>query len=275
MKRLLFLLLLAAFGFSACKEEPVPIPDFSSGERRVLIEELTGIQCAVCPKGTRELLRLQDIFGKDSLIIVSIHAASGFTSPISNPPSQYNFTTAQALELGTLLGSADGFPAAAINRKQVDPGSPSLMVTPFTSWAGIIGAEFQKSYGLDLLLENHYEPASRKLDMKITLGANNTLPGENRLTILITQDSIVDPQKDGTEIVSAYIHRHVMRGIVTATAGDPIPEALNKGSVVEKNYSFTLPAEWVAEHCSVVAYVHHGPVPDREVLQAIEKHVVE
>jgi len=274
MKHILLSLFVACVGFTACEEEPVPIPDFSSGKRRVLVEELTGVKCPACPNGTRELVRLQGIFGADSLIIVSIHAAGNFSVPFTNPPGQ-DFRFAQAQELANLLGAPDGYPAAAINRRKVDPNANSLYILPFTSWAGIIGSEFQKSYGLDLLLENDFNPTTRQLKMKVTLGANDPLPGENRLTILITQDSIVDPQIDGSVLKPEYVHRHILRHVVTSPSGDPIAEALNAGAVVEKNYSVTLPAEWVAKHCSVVAYVHHGGDPDREVLQAVESHVVD
>lgn len=274
MKRILLPLVAFAICFAACEEEPVPIPDFSSGKRRVLVEELTGVKCPACPNGTRELVRLQGIFGKDSLIVVSIHAAGNFSVPFTNPPG-LDFRFPQAQELANLLGAPDGYPAAAINRRKVAPNATSLYVLPFTSWAGIIGGEFQKTYGLDLLLENNFNPATRQLDMKVTLGANDPLPGENRLTLLITQDSIVNPQIDGATTIPEYVHRHVLRHIVTSPSGDPIAEALNAGTVLEKTYSFTLPADWVAEHCSVVAYVHHGGDPDREVLQAVESHVVD
>ena len=36
-----------------------------------------------------------------------------------------------------------------------------------------------------------------------------------------------------------------------------------------------LPADWEAKHCSVVAFVHHGVTPDKEVLQVEEVHVID
>ena len=274
MKQVYLLLLVIFSGLIACKEEPVPIPDFSSGKRRVLVEEVTGVRCQACPKGTRELTRLEGVFGEDSLIIVSIHAAgSNFSVPYNE--SKYDFRFPEAQELATLLGAPDGYPTAAINRTQVNPNATSLYVEPFTSWAGVIGSQFLTSYGVDLLLENEYDPVSRHLDMKVTIGANDALPNENRLTVLITQDSIMDVQLDGTEIIPDYIHRHVLRHIITSPSGDPVTDVLTAGAVAEKNFSYTLPADFDAKHCSVVVYLHHGSMPDREVLQVVEAHVEE
>jgi hypothetical protein len=43
--------------------------------------------------------------------------------------------------------------------------------------------------------------------------------------------------------------------------------------VISKSFRVSLPEEWEAKQCAVVAYVHRGGDPVKDVLQAVEKHV--
>ncbi|MBN8683544.1 MAG: Omp28-related outer membrane protein [Chitinophagales bacterium] len=265
---------IAALGFSACKESPITIPDLKTGNRRVLVEELTGVRCQNCPDGTRELISLQKQYGSENLVVVSIHAAQGSLSqPYTDAPaSAIDFRIQEAFELSDYIGVPDGVPTAAVNRI-----IPSGYTTPYLSrpWSGVIAGEFDKDYGLGLFLINEYKPETRELKIQVNIAPEEALSGEHRLTVLMTQDSIVDVQLDGSTRKAAYIHRHVMRDVVSQVSGDVISEPLSAGALISKFYTLTLPASWDAGHCSVVAFVHHGGNPDKEVLQVAEKHVVE
>ena len=279
MKNTLYFWPLAlSFGMliSACKEVPIVIPNSNTGTRNVLVEELTGVRCQNCPDGTRELVSLQNTLGAENLIVVSIHAAGGsfsipFTSPTNPPVNLYDFRFADAQTMKNYIGQEEGYPAASIDRHPAD-GS-QFEFSSRTVWASLINDEFGKDYGLNLFLNDKYDPTTRQLEVNLNIAPDQTLSGENRLTVLITQDSIVDVQQDGATRNANYIHRHVLRHIISSPTGDVISEPLTANSLVKKTYSFVLPDDFVAEHCSVVAFVHHGGNPDKEVLQVIESHV--
>ena len=272
-----FLPLALALGLliTACKEVPIAIPQSNNGNRKVLAEELTGVRCQNCPQGARELESLQQSFGEDKLIIVSVHAAGGtFSVPYTNSPANmYDFRFAEAKTMAAFIGESDGYPAGAINRQPADGSTYTF--SSRTAWAGLINEELGQDFGLNLFLENTYNPASRQLDISLRIAPDQTLAGENRLTVLITQDSIVDVQQDGAERNASYIHRHVLRHIISAPTGDVISEPLTANALVKKTYSFVLPDDFEAKHCSVVAFVHHGGNPDKEVLQVAESHVIQ
>jgi hypothetical protein len=260
--------------FAACKEQPIIIPDPSlniSG-RTVLVEEVTGVRCQNCPLGTQTLVALQQQYGKDKLVVVSIHAAGNFSVPY--PSSQVDFRSAETQELANYIGPLEGFPTASIDRRLL-PNETSIFITPHTRWGGEVAQDLQKDASLAILLDNTYNAGTRGLDIKVGMLPDQTLAGEYRLTVLITQDSMVDAQLNGATFVPNYLHRHVVRDVVSAPSGDPIFEALEPGVLVNKTYSVVLPDTWDAKHCSVVAYVHKGLANDKEVLQAKEKHVIE
>ncbi len=273
MKNALFFLFPAALLFlAACKEQPILIPDPSLNVtgRTVLVEEVTGVRCQNCPMGSQTLVALQQQNGADKLVVASIHAAGNFSIPYSN---QEDFRSPEIQELANYIGPLEGFPTASIDRRLLT-NETSIFITPSTRWGGEIAQDLQQDPSLAISLENTFDPASRALNIKIGILPDQELTGEHRLTILITQDSIVSQQLNGATLNPNYIHRHVVRDVVTAPSGDIIVEALEAGQLVNKTYNVSLPATWEAKHCSVIAFVHRGDV-DKEVLQVVEKHVIE
>ncbi len=268
---LVFALLVLAIG---CKEQPLQIPELTVGKRHVLVEELTGVRCQNCPDGTRELISLQNQLGAENVVVVSIHAAGNYSDPYTSvPANQYDFRFPDAQTLASHIGEAEGFPTAAINRRLVE-GNTTLFVFR-TAWASLIADDLAKDYGLGLFLNDEYNPATRQLDISLNIAPENNLPGENRLTVVITQDSIIDVQQDGAVRKATYIHRHVLRQVVSAPTGDLIGEPLLTNGLIRKTYSVVLSETFEAKHCSVVAYVHRGSATDKEVLQVTEAHVLD
>lgn len=277
MKKVLFLLASAAVLLSlSCEERPIEIPNLSSGIRRVLVEEATGVGCSQCPDGARTLTNLQATFKAEGrqLIVVSLHAAGPFSVPY--PASQYDFRSADAQALANFIGGLEGFPSSSINRTLLT-NENFIFINPHTRWEGVIRAEFAQDFGLEVLIDNEFNPASRELKINVDVDAlpGINLKGDPYLTVLISQDSIVDLQNDSDVFYPNYVHRHVMRDVVSNTGGDLISEALPAGASVRRSYSVTLPATWDEHHCSVVAFVHYGGIPDKEVLQAAERYIIE
>ncbi len=260
---------------AGCSENWVIIEPIDSGggpepgqeKRVVLAEELTGVRCPNCPEGTATLVALQQQY-RDQLVVVSIHAALGYDQPF--PSSRYDFRTPKGTEMANYIGAAFFFPTAAINRRIIPPETEPYL--PRQLWAGIIAEELEKPLLVGLSLKPTYEATSRKLDVQVSITPKQDLDGDHRLTVLITQDSIVDYQKVLLVTEPNYLHRHVLRSVLTSATGDALP-ALQANKTLERSFTLTLPAEWEAKHCSVVAFVHRGGVPNKEVLQATEKHI--
>lgn len=279
MKHKLLFPLLAAAALHSCKEVPINIPDPAMlpdpcvSYRKVLVEELTGVRCPNCPDGTAQLVSLGSQLG-DTLVVVSIHAAPGYDQPY--PESQYDFRTTKGTALANFIGLASFYPTAAINRRIVPPETEPFL--PRSIWKGIIDEEKKEAPDVCIDLEKSFDAANRNLNISVAITPRINLSGEHRLTVLITQDSIQDVQKKGLDKIPGYIHRHVLREVLTAPTGEIISSAngsLSPFAIVEKGFVFTLPAGWDEKHCSVVAFVHHGSTPDKEVLQVEEKHIVE
>lgn len=271
----LFLLIVLAFG--ACQEvcpdiDPPSVnntnpPIDTSGEvvRRVLIEEFTGVQCVNCPQGAQLIENLINTHG-ERLVAVSIHAGF-FADPV--PQSQFDLSTNMGEQLDALIGPVDAYPSAAINRGTFGTGG-RIHFSP--SWAGFVQQELNATPQVDVLLDNSFNENNGELTTNITINFLETLTDDLSLSVMITENSIVDAQEDTSGLIEDYVHKHVFRTMLTNIAGNPIP-AQGMGTNVQENFTFNIPAQWDENNCSVVAFVHRT-APDLKVLQVSEKKLL-
>ncbi len=238
--------------------------------KKVLMEEFTGVRCVNCPQAKIEIENLQsdNLFG-EKFIAVSYHAGF-FARPYNNSKNDYR--TDQGDVLIEFLDQPIGFPSGVINRKLFS-GEGDLQIEAFATWGGFVGQELEETAIMFLDLETTYNASNRVLNVSVGITPTQNISDDLNLSILITEDDIVDVQLTPEGIVEAYAQTHVFRTMITNTFGDPITDVLVANQSTSDIYSFTLPNEWVAEKCKVVAFVHHA-TDSKEVLQVEEVAII-
>ena len=267
-----FILLVLAFG--ACQEvapdiDPPSVnntmqPTDTTAEvvRRVLVEEFTGVQCVNCPQGAQLIENLINTHG-NRLVTVSIHAGF-FADPL--PQSSFDLSTDAGEQLDALIGPVEAYPSAAINRNSFGTGG-KIHFSP--SWAGFVAQELELPPQLDVQINNTFNENNGELTTNIRLFFLETLSDDLSLTVMLTENNIVDAQLGTSGLIEEYTHKHVLRNVLTNIAGNPIMAQASGGSV-EDNFTFNIPSEWNVNNCSIVAFVHRS-APDLDVLQVSEK----
>lgn len=280
MKRVIFSMLISALLFSACEEVPPVInpimggnPDDTSSiedqQRQVLIEEFTGVRCVNCPAGTQAIQSLLGIHG-EQLVAVSIHA--GFFSP-PYTQSLYDFRTTEGTSILSYLGEPLGFPTAVVNRKLFS-GEQDLQLGQ-SQWAGFISEELAAAPSVKIAINPDFNAATRLLKADIELFIEeNIAESDVRLSVMITENGVIDYQLTPEGLKSDYVHLHILRGMMTNYDGNPLTEPLVDGAQINRSYTLTLPEGWVADNCYIVAFVHLGG-GSKVVLQAHEVEVTE
>jgi hypothetical protein len=279
MKKLHILFVLLAVFCSACEEiAPVvtgsmgnmPPPNVDDQERQVLIEEFTGVKCVNCPAGSAAIEDLLAVHGH-RLVAVSIHESQNFSVPL--PQSNDDYRTPEGTAIYNYLGPPEGFPSAVVDRKQFS-GEPSLQVGA-GKWAGYIGQQLALPPKVKIAVEKEYDATTRLLKADITLLVQETITDPDvRLSVMITESGIVDAQETPDGLVEDYVHKHMLRDMMTNYDGEPITESLAANAVISKSFQMNLPDKWVAEKCKIVAFVSLAS-PTKEVLQAIEAEIVD
>lgn len=216
-------------------------PPTAAEEQTVLLEEYTGMLCVNCPAAAREAQLLKETFGK-KLIVVAIHAGD-FAKPNAN------FRTDLRSEAGEAYWKAFGFafnPVGMVNRSV---WSGSVTLNP-VNWATAVRGELAVESSVRLELHTDYDKSTRAYTCDIV--ASGLTGQETEITLWLVEDEIVAPQviPGGTD--KNYVQRHVLRGALNGTWGEPIvPD--DKG-VWHAERSYLLPAHYDAGKCSIVAF---------------------
>lgn len=261
----------------SCSENSPVIPEGTviDTDRKVVIEEFTGVQCVGCPAGSAELKNLtsQAIYG-DNLIPISIHT-DAFGVPYAE--SKYDFRTDEGNELEQYLDAPQFYPSAVINRKDFNGGGYFLQQF-LGIWSGLIEEELLDPVLVTVNLEHEYDSESRELNINTFGVVQEDIEGELRMTILIKESKVVDYQLTPDEgKKSDYEHNHILRKIITTTTGDAIVLNPLASQTYSLDYTYTIPEQYVPENCEIVAFVNlvSQTGPEKEVLQAESAHVIE
>ncbi len=277
---LVFVVLLG--GAYACEEiPPIVTPVMDQGEcpavaasvvanqqRNVLIEEFTGVRCVNCPAGAQAIEALIAQHG-NRLVAISIHA--GFFSP-PYPESLYDFRTSAGTQILTLLGEPLGYPTAVVNRRKF-PGEFDLQLGQ-SQWPGFVQQELALPPKVKLAINRNFNAVTRDLTVDVSVLVQETLTDPDvRLSVAIVEDNISDYQLTPAGKQADYIHKHVLRSMLTNASGNLLQEDLSAGSRFCKRYTATIPEAWKAGDCKIVAFVSLGGA-SKDVLQVVQAKMV-
>lgn len=269
MKQIIFLFSIAFF-FVACND-CVPIvygPPTNLGDQKLIIEEFTGVQCVNCPQGSDEIASFVSLY-PGRVIPISIH--SGFFATPVPMKSKQDFRTPDGDFIYNYIGPATFYPSAAFNRKQF---SGTDLIYNQQSWAGNAQKTVESFSKYGLSLESNFDKASRVLTVTVNGIAKEDINDKILSHVMITESNIVEWQKypNADGFIADYVHKHVLRAIVSTFAGDQVADNPKKTQSFSKKYTYTLPDNWVAENCEIAAFVSYAS--KKEIIQAESKEVV-
>lgn len=273
MNKIARLLTVAIGGFMTlgCEEIPPQITPCQTS-RVVLVEEFTGIDCVNCPAGSEKLETLSSQ-NSGKIIVVGIHA--GYFATDHNG---FDLRCSDGVNLESLyLGPVSGYPASSINRKVFE--GESDVVADLSEWAGYIASELCDRPIAELSVTNTYDAATKMASVTVDVNPSSFFTGalqeDLAITVMITESDIVGYQKTPTGSDPAYVHKHVLRDVLTDNyTGDVL---IPKGSVLTAQQKviadYPIPSGWDADHCHVVAFIHYKGNDNKEVIQAIEANL--
>ena len=268
MKKIaLFLSLIVLF--SSCEEIPPEIPDLRiEGDRVVLMEEFSGGKCTPCADAAIILEEQLAIHGH-RLVVVTVHTYTPANSA-PYPGAKHDFRTEKGQELLNSFGVPLGIPTGVINRKQLD--SDEDLFLGKNNWAGFIGSELAIAPKANLNISLELDADSRTIELEATVVPAENIPGEVKLTALITESHIIDKQASPGGVTDDWEHGHILRDFITSIGGESLGADLAAGVPITKSYSYTIPPEendlWRMENLEIVAHISEITSDTKEVLQA-------
>lgn len=268
-------ILIASFAlmtfFSCDEQKRVITPFVPEGNKIVLLEEFTGKGCTNCPKGSREIENLLTQL-PNNLVAVSIHAGF-FANPEFFPLGLYDLRTEDGEFLYNYIGAPLGYPSGSVNRTPVN-GDIQLSLN---QWASAITQHLQEEPVVDISVTSGYDVDTRVLTIQTSAIGKENVTGDIRLSVMLTESGIVDAQDDfeAGGIVNDYVHRHVLRDMLTPAAGESVATNMSIGQIVNRTYTMTIPDTWSPAHMEVIAFVSQVNGNSFPILQAVQAHVTE
>ncbi len=235
-------------------------------DKRILLEDYTGFKCTNCPEAAELVHRMQDIYG-ERLIVVAVHAGY-YAKPKANSIYTYDFRTDAGDEYDNFFEiSAVGNPMGMINRV----GYKGAHIFTPESWTSELFKlkEAQADLYIDLSASNKAGENKIKADCKIKYF--NDLSINQKIVLLVVEDSIVDSQTNKGVDQEDYVHNHVLRANFNGPWGDIVSaEAVKKDDIINKSFEVEIVNDekhpWRLNKIKVIAFVYNADT--YEILQS-------
>lgn len=241
----------------------------SVSQRRVLIEEFTGVKCPNCPVGHTVLSNFAAQYpGRISIIGYQVFG-NDQTKPIEGETRNDNRNQKATDISSSVFGGVPALPVASFDRVPIS----GAMLNNRTVWANGLNTRLAAASPVNLAVTPSYDQATRQVTVKVRVAYTAEMTGKQRLTLALTESGIVDAQESTDTVYAEYDHEHVFRDFLTTGDGDAMLDSLTiktPGRVYERTFVFLLNNAWNPEHCYLVAFVHHADANSKEIYQAAE-----
>ena len=235
-KKITLGVLLSFFGCCAFAQTIVTT---TPENRKVILEEFTGVNCTFCPDGHAIAQALQDN-NPDNVFLVNIHSG-GYATPNGNQP---DFRTQWGEAIDDQSGLA-GYPAGTINRQNFpgqEQGNAGTTALSRGAWAGAASTVLdQGSYvnvGVQAVL--NVQTNTMVIDVEAYYTGNSP-EATNKFNVAILQNNTLGPQVGGN-MGDNYNHMHRLIDMVTGQWGVDITNT-TAGSLYSNQFNYQLPTD--------------------------------
>jgi hypothetical protein len=287
IQRMLFAGILVLHGMSmACREIGPPVdlgnnllevdttyllaPAFKP-PLNILIEEFTGVKCVNCPRAHDLISNLQTAY-PGRVLAAGIHTGF-YAAPYSG---RIDFRISEGPALEQLLGGTLGYPAGAVNRTRF-PGE-NLMLISDQKWSGHVNDLMDDSALVRISMpQSLYNASTDRMEGRIKVQwceelSQNPVSNPVYLSLYLLQNNLIDWQLNSGGIDSQYVHRHVVRRLITPVNGFPLraPDyrAGRTIEVVFKSVLDNIQPLPVWPDCKWLALIHQNSNNNLTVLQS-------
>lgn len=249
------------------------IAALTADPHNVLVEEFTGQNCNNCP-AAHDLIHNKILSKPGRINAIGLYP---FGLPQAIPPTgyRYDFEDSIATEIGSVIYKGiPGLPCGGIDRAPI-----SGTIALFSSdWSGLIDSQLPIVDSVNLALKSSFDTASNTATIVATVTYLQNVSTKQNLTVVLTEDGMVDLQEFPAGVKSGYVFTDVFRDMISSPhpAGGPIMDTIatkTKGMVLQRTFSYKLRTKSpaiVPDSCHVIAFVNNASGTDLRVWQSAQ-----
>ena len=246
--------------------------------QKILVEEYTGHLCSNCPQGHDDLAKIK-LAMKDTLVLLALHAGvKNYVEP--DPDFDFcdkgfisDFRTAAGNQYATDF-EISMMPRAVFNRTRINDSYGQSR----PNWKTILGDMPRKPAEQGLQIAPVWNEAGDTLFVFVNATLFADTKQTMRLTVLMSEDSIIAPQKNETPSIGSvpaicdYVHHHMLRANISPIDGTTF-NAVSAGESAIFAYALAWSPVWKKNECNIIAFLSDAET--HEVLQVEECKIKE
>jgi len=207
--------------------------------KKVILEEFTGIYCVYCPQGHAIAQAIQDA-NPGEVFLINIHTG-GYANPSGNDPDYRTPFGAAIAAQSNLVG----YPAGTVNRHYF-PGSAQNGGTGTAMSRGAWTARSNETLGLasylNMAVEAEIDIQTNEMTVHVEAFYTGSSPeSTNKLNVALLQNNTFGPQTGGNA-GNQYRHMHRLIHMITGQWGDDVSPT-TAGSFIDKTYTYSIPPD--------------------------------
>ncbi len=236
IKNLTLSISLSLFGLCAFAQTIVTT---TPENRKVILEEFTGVNCTFCPQGHAIAQTLQDN-NPGEVFLVNIHSG-GYATPNGNQP---DFRTQWGEAIDNQSGLA-GYPAGTINRQNFpgqEQGNSGTTALGRGQWVGAASSVLTQGSYVNVGVEASLNVQTSIMTIDVeAYYTGNSPEATNKFNVAILQNNTLGPQVGGN-MGNNYMHQHRLISMVTGQWGVDINNTTT-GSLYSNQFNFEVPSD--------------------------------
>ena len=226
------------FTFLAFNVFSQTIVSTSPEDKKVVLEEFTGIHCVNCPQGHAIAQTIQDN-NPDDVFLINIHVGYYANPGSGEPDFRTPFGTGIVSQTGLV-----GYPAGTVNRHyfpgQAQNGGTGTAMSR-GQWTSASNQIMSEGSFVNVGVEASIDVSTNELTVHVeAYYTGNSPENSNFLNVALLQNNTKGPQTGGN-MGDQYNHMHRLVYMVTGQWGINIPTT-TAGTFVDETFTYTIPA---------------------------------
>lgn len=238
MKRSLFSALFIALATSMAFGQTIVNTDPEN--KKVILEEFTGIKCVFCPEGHAIAQAIQDN-NPGEVFLINIHTGSFAVPGAGEPDFRTPFGTAIANQSQLV-----GYPAGTVNRhyfpgRAQNGGTGTAMSRNF--WTISASETMDEPSYMNMAVESVIDVQTREMEVHVEAFYTGDSPEPvNKLNVALLQNNTLGPQTGGN-MGDEYVHMHRLVYLLTDQWGEDVSPTTT-GTFIDRTYTYSIPEDY-------------------------------